>query len=101
MLYSTVITILLGINVKPDGVSMDCTLRLRNSKGCQPRDQFPLTNGAYVTVCTRRGVDIRHYINDKVPAEGVHLNQRQWVYLKRSMAHIDRAISTGNNTSTL
>jgi len=67
-----------------------------NTSECVPLDRLPLTEETYVVVCMQQNnvvaLDIRHYIDQKSGPEGIKLNQNQWMYLKSSIHHVDKAL---------
>lgn len=63
-----------------------------NSTLCTYVKQFPLTEDVFATVCSYKRsmrLDIRYFINGRPTIKGIYINRRQFLYLKRSLYHIE------------
>jgi len=95
----TVTLIVTGNKKDCDFVDSELTVKkacVFNTFNCVPFHRFPLTEEVYVVVCVQENdviaLDIRHYVDQKRGLQGITLNQNQWLYLKSSVRHVDKAL---------
>ena len=102
MLYVIVLVISINIytNFEVTCQHIDCTTKLvvsttkYNRTECLQFEQFPLTEEMYAVTC-REGdnekLEINRFMKGERGLQYIRLNKTQWMYLKKSVRHIDKS----------
>ena len=67
----------------------------RNTSFCYIVHRYPLTEELYISVCTRKNttyLKFEKYVKDSKDLVDLDITTYQWLFLKRSAAHIDKSI---------
>lgn len=91
MLYSTTITILLGVNRE---TFLACVSE-PNRPGCNKLSKTHLGKEVYVSSCTYAGrvkVDLRRFVNGRATGMGIVLDGQQWAELIHNSDSITKAL---------